>query len=160
MLSQFLLGAAVSACNIVIHALVMVALVRFGRTANTYERSRPRLYLVLVMIATVSVLMAAHSCEFIVWSVAYALVGVVPDGVDPVYFAFVNYTTLGYGDVIPLKQWQLIGPITAMNGVLMFGWSTAVIFEILRRTMRDILSGLAVGESSAQEPARPARPGM
>jgi hypothetical protein len=53
-----------------------------------------------------------------------------------VYFAFVNYTTLGYGDVIPVQRWQLLGPITAMNGVLMFGWSTAVIFEVLRRTMR------------------------
>jgi Ion channel len=41
----------------------------------------------------------------------------------------VNYTTLGYGDVIPVERRRLIGPITAMNGVLMFGWSTAVIFR-------------------------------
>ena len=51
------------------------------------------------------------------------------------YFAFVNYTTLGYGDVVPVERWRLIGPITAMNGMLVFGWSTAVIFEVLRRTM-------------------------
>ena len=51
------------------------------------------------------------------------------------YFAFVNYTTLGYGDITPTQQWLLLGPMTAMNGVLMFGWSTAVIFEILRKTM-------------------------
>jgi hypothetical protein len=48
----------------------------------------------------------------------------------------VNYTTLGYGDVTPGERWRLLGPITAMNGVLMFGWSTAVIFEVLRRTAR------------------------
>ena len=53
-----------------------------------------------------------------------------------VYFAFVNYTTLGYGDVVPVERWQLLGPITAMNGVLLFGWSTAVIFEVLRRSMQ------------------------
>jgi hypothetical protein len=52
-----------------------------------------------------------------------------------VYFAFVNYTTLGYGDVIPVPAWQLLGPMTAMNGVLLFGWSTAVIFEVLRKIM-------------------------
>jgi hypothetical protein len=56
-------------------------------------------------------------------------------GADLVYFAFVNYTTLGYGDVIPVENWRLLGPVTAMNGVLLFGWSTAVIFEVLRRTM-------------------------
>jgi Ion channel len=52
-----------------------------------------------------------------------------------VYLAFVNYTTLGYGDVVPVERWRLIGPITAMNGMIVFGWSTAVIFEVLRRTM-------------------------
>jgi hypothetical protein len=57
-------------------------------------------------------------------------------GVDLLYFAFVNYTTLGYGDVTPVDRWRLLGPLTAMNGVLLFGWSTAVIFHVLLRTMR------------------------
>lgn len=87
------------------------------------------------MIATVSILMAAHTSEVIVWAIAYSIVDVVPTGTDLVYFAFVNYTTLGYGDVLPREKWQLLGPITAMNGVLLFGWSTAVIFEVLRRAM-------------------------
>jgi hypothetical protein len=66
---------------------------------------------------------------------AYAIVGVAPPGTDLIYFAFVNYTTLGYGDVTPLRRWQLLGPMTAMNGVLLFGWSTAVIFAVLRAVM-------------------------
>ena len=70
-----------------------------------------------------------------VWALAYALLAAAPDGTDFLYFAFVNYTTLGYGDVIPVKRWLLLGPATAMNGVLLFGWSTAVIFQILRRAM-------------------------
>jgi hypothetical protein len=37
--------------------------------------------------------------------------------------------------VIPMERWHLLGPMTAMNGVLLFGWSTAVIFEVLRRTL-------------------------
>lgn len=51
------------------------------------------------------------------------------------YFAFVNYTTLGYGDITPVVRWRLLGPMTAMNGVLLFGWSTAVIFEVLRKAL-------------------------
>jgi hypothetical protein len=38
-------------------------------------------------------------------------------------------TTLGSGDVTPVERWHLLGPMTAMNGVLLFGWSTAVVFE-------------------------------
>lgn len=136
MLRQFLVGAAVSVCNIVIHALVMAAVVRVARTAGAKDISRQSLRLIAVMVATVSVLMAAHTSEVIVWSLAYAIVDASPAGADPVYFAFVNYTTLGYGDVTPVERWRLLGPMTAMNGVLLFGWSTAVIFEVLRRTVR------------------------
>jgi hypothetical protein len=89
-----------------------------------------------VSVVTVPVLMAAHFSEVLVWSLAYVIIGAAPAGADPVYFAFVNYTTLGYGDVTPVARWRLLGPITAMNGVLLFGWSTAVIFEVLRRTAR------------------------
>ena len=67
--------------------------------------------------------------------IGYMMVGAAPPGTDFIYFAFVNYTTLGYGDVIPIERWQLLGPMTAMNGVLLFGWSTAVIFAVLRSTM-------------------------
>ena len=61
-----------------------------------------------------------------------------PPGTDLLDFAFVNYTTLGYGDVTPLKEWRLVGPMTAMNGILMFGWSTAVLFEVLRKTIEHL----------------------
>ena len=52
-----------------------------------------------------------------------------------VYFAIVNYTTLGYGDVLPVDHWLLLAPMTALNGVMLIGWSTALIFAFLRRTV-------------------------
>ncbi len=135
MLDQFLVGGAFSICNIMIHALVMTAVVRVARAMAATNTSRPSLLLIGVMISTVTVLMAAHTGEVIVWSLAYLIVGAAPAGAGLVYFAFVNYTTLGYGDVVPVDDWKILGPMTAMNGVLLFGWSTAVIFEVLRRSM-------------------------
>jgi hypothetical protein len=140
MLRQLLVGTAVSVCNIAIHAMVMVTVIRVARVASERATSRQSLRLIAVMIATVSVLMVAHLAEVLVWSFAYMIVGVAPPGTDLIYFAFVNYTTLGYGDVTPLERWQLLGPMTAMNGVLLFGWSTAVIFQVLRKTMMDLRS--------------------
>ena len=135
MLRQFLLGGGVSLVNIIIHALVMTIVVRLAQTASMKKISHPSLFLIAVMIPTVSVLMGAHVLEVIVWSLAYSMVDAAPAGANLVDFAFVNYTTLGYGDVVPVERWRLLGPMTAMNGVLMFGWSTAVIFEVLRRTL-------------------------
>jgi ion channel len=135
MLRQFLVGGGVSVCNIAIHALVMATIIRTARAVAATRTLHPSLLLIGVMSSTVSVLMIAHGMEVIVWSALYSIVDIAPPGTNLVYFAFVNYTTLGYGDVVPDKRWQLLGPITAMNGVLLFGWSTAVIFEVLRRTL-------------------------
>jgi len=135
MLIQFLVGGIVTLCNITIHALVMTVVVQVARATGTRKRSHPSLRLIAAMSATVSVLMAAHVLEVFVWSLAYRIVDAAPAGTNLVYFAFVNYATLGYGDVTPQKEWLLLGPITAMNGALLFGWSTAVIFEVLHKTM-------------------------
>jgi hypothetical protein len=129
MLIQFLVGGIVCICNITIHALVMTVVVRVAR-ASASTTDHPSLLLITTMIATVSVLMAAHVLEVFVWSLAYAIVGAVPAA-----GGLVSYATLGYGDVLPVERWQLLGPMAAMNGALLFGWSTAVIFEVLQKTM-------------------------
>ena len=46
---------------------------------------------------------------------------------------FGNYTTLGYAGLVVPEQGRLLRPMTALNGIMLIGWSTAVIIEILRR---------------------------
>jgi hypothetical protein len=88
----------------------------------------------VVIVATGALLVAGHFAEVVVWAVTYGLVDAAPPSTPLVYFAFGNYTTLGYGDLIPVEQWRLLGPMTALNGIMLVGWSTALIFEVLRRT--------------------------
>jgi hypothetical protein len=135
MLRQLLVGGLVSVINIAIHSLIMATVVGVAQRASEKKLLHPSLFLAAVMIPIVSILMAAHTIEVMVWASAYALVDAAPENVQIVYFAFVNYATLGYGDIVPVDRWKLLGPITAMNGALMFGWSTAVMFEVLRKTM-------------------------
>ena len=135
MLLQLFVGGGACICNVAIHALVMTMVVRVARTVDANSVLPASLFLMAIMSATVSVLMVAHVLEVAVWAMTYAIVGAAPAGSSMIYFAFVNYTTLGYGDVVPVDQWRLLGPATAMCGVLMFGWSTAVIFEVLRKAL-------------------------
>ena len=136
MMLQLTVGALVSAINIGIHALVTVVAIAIARSAGLRKTERPRLHLMGVMVATAAVLKVAHALEILVWAWTYHIVqaAAVPDS-DLVYFAFVNYTTLGYGDITPVREWRLMGPLTAMNGVLLFGWSAAILFEVLRKTL-------------------------
>jgi hypothetical protein len=109
MLRQFLVGGSVSVLNIA-NALVMTTVVQVARAQGTKSKSHSSLLLITVMIPTVTILLVTHAFEVIVWSLAYFIIGAAPASADVVYFAFVNYTTLGYGDVLPLERWRLLGP--------------------------------------------------
>ena len=150
MLHLHLVGGVVSLVNIAIHAAVMTMVVSTARHAREWHWRRSGVWLVSVMIPTAGVLMLAHVLEVAVWSVAYAVFGVTPSGSDSIYLAFVNYTTLGYGDVLPVPRWRLLGPATAMNGALLFGWSAAVMFEVLRSAIHHLDSS-----SGQQRPPPP-----
>ncbi|UGY20481.1 potassium channel family protein [Bradyrhizobium septentrionale] len=135
MLLQLIVGSAVSAINIVLHSLFTVLVIGLMRNVALSAAGRFGLQLSGVMVTTALILMVAHTLEIMVWSLAYLVIGAAPAGSNLLDFAFVNYTTLGYGDVIPVKEWRLVGPMAAMNGILMFGWSTAVLFEVLQKTI-------------------------
>jgi len=135
MLRQMIFGGAVSLANIAVHALVMVIILGARKIVHARVPSQPTFRLTWIMIVVVAILMVAHLAEVALWSAAYAIVDAAAPGTDYLYFAFVNYTTLGYGDILPAERWRLLGPMTAMNGVLLFGWSTAVIFNVLWTTI-------------------------
>jgi hypothetical protein len=133
MLGQLLVGLAVSLVNIAVHAMAMQAMRAPRRWALAARRRAPAWILIPAMIATVAVLMLAHLAEIGIWALVYDALGVIEWRApgDGFYFAFVNYTTLGYGDVVPAPRWRLLGPMTTLNGILLAGWSTAVIFDTL-----------------------------
>ncbi len=135
---QFIVGALVSTINIGIHALVTVVAISIAREAGLRHTNRTRWHLMGVMVVTAAVLKVAHILEMLVWAWCYDIVHAVPPDSPVLYFAFVNYTTLGYGDITPVPEWRLLGPLTAMNGVLLFGWSAAILFEVLRKTLEHL----------------------
>jgi ion channel len=136
MLQQLVAGGAVSLINIAVHALTTTILIGSLRHLSRYVGgARLRLHLTWAMMMAAGLLMLAHCAEIGAWAAFYSWAEVTPPDGDSLYFAFVNYTTLGYGDLVPVARWRLIGPITAMNGILLFGWSTALLFAALQKVM-------------------------
>lgn len=134
LLDQIIVGAAPSLTNLIIHAVLLAVVVRTVRELSTRGQARPAVLTdILIIVATGVLLVVGHFTEVLIWAGTYAIVGAAPPGTDLVYFAFSNYTTLGYGDVLPVTGWRLLAPMTALNGILLIGWSTALIFAIIRR---------------------------
>jgi len=135
MFDQVVVGGGASLANLIVHAILLGAIAWVVRRLRMSDGAIPSfLQYTLVIVATGTLLVAGHFGEVVLWAYTYAAVGATPPGTDLIYFAFGNYTTLGYGDVVPVPKWHLLGPMTALNGVMLIGWSTALVFEILHRS--------------------------
>ena len=65
--------------------------------------------------------------EVIVWSGTYLALGALEEFNTALYFSMVTFTGLGYGDIVLHSQWRVLASLQAANGILMFGWTTAMI---------------------------------
>ncbi|MGA3046899.1 MAG: ion channel [Terracidiphilus sp.] len=82
-----------------------------------------------------SFVFVAHLIEISLWAALFVICGEFKSLSLAYYHSAVNYTTLGYGDLIMSPSWKLLGPLEAADGALMFGVSTAMIFTIAQRLM-------------------------
>ncbi len=134
MFDQVLVGCAASLFNLILHAILIAFLVWTVRYVRARDMGIPEfLQYTAIIVAAGGLLVIAHFSEVMVWAYTYAWVEAAAPEADFVYLAFGNYTTLGYDDVKLAESWQLLGPLSALNGIMLIGWSTALIIEILRR---------------------------
>ena len=129
------LNIIIAACMMVattaIHAVGMM-LVRqlFDWKKGRSIKRLTRIYLVsgvVVMMFLVSVL------EVLVWAITYLALNAIQGFEQALYFSMVTFTTLGYGDVVLAEQWRLLGSFEAANGIIMFGWTTAIVIAAVQR---------------------------
>lgn len=100
---------------------------------------RSRFKLLVVLGAT----FLAHALEIALYAVALLLL--VRSGVGTMsgaallsfetalYFSAETYSSLGYGDLVPLGALRLLAGAETLNGLLMIGWSASYIHIAMER---------------------------
>ena len=128
------LGAVTFLCTTVVHALPVRAAVNFVRHETSRGRAGASFWInVAIVVRTISYAMAAHLLEIGLWAVLFVVCREFQEFGTAYYHSAVNYTTLGYGDMVMTPSWRLLGPLEAANGMLMFGVSTAMIFAVIQK---------------------------
>jgi hypothetical protein len=130
-------GCLVALCTILVHSVTLGTTVRWFRRERKLGRVGSVVSMNLgIFVLAVSFAFVAHLAEIALWAGLFMICGEFKSFGLAYYHSAVNYTTLGYGDLIMTPAWKLLGPIEAANGALMFGVSTAMIFAIAQRLMR------------------------
>ena len=119
---------------ILIHALALGATVNFFRDERKLGRTDTGFGADLAIVTqTISFAFVAHLIEIALWAKLFVICKEFQDFGTAYYHSAVNYTTMGYGDVIMSPSWKLLGPLEGADGALMFGVSTAMIFAVTQR---------------------------
>jgi hypothetical protein len=104
---------------------VVVRLIRSGYAGLGFWKN------VVVMTIVTLITTAMHLTQIALWAVILLVCGEISTFEKAFYLSAQNYTALGYGDVILSERWRLLGPLEAINGLLLFGLSTALLFAVL-----------------------------
>ena len=132
MLSALLIGSLALIINMVIQVMAVVVIVRYfvarGATGRLHSRLGTDMYVLGVVII---VLFAGHLMQFATWGTLFLYLGEFKDFQTAFYHSTVNFTSLGYGDLVMSEKWRLLGALEAANGVLMFGLSAGSILSVM-----------------------------
>ncbi len=139
MLKSIIVGLMLTVVTVGIHAAGTtwwIERLRQKRQALAATRQNWLLYFRLLG-ATAVVLLSLHIIEVAVWAIAYLALPIPEflDFEDAIYFSTVTFTALGYGDVVIAGSWRLLAAVQAMAGLLIFGWSTALLFAVVQRLL-------------------------
>ena len=132
---QLLIGSGVIALIVGIHAEMLNLLsANLSRIIELALRHLHRFANTGVIIVAMLFILLTHTIEVWVWAIVLLATGAV-DSLEPaLYFALVSFTTVGFGDITLTPEWRLLSALIAANGFLLFGWSTAYMVELIRRT--------------------------
>ena len=73
-----------------------------------------------------------HLIDVLIWASFFSISGCFKTFGTSFYVALADYTTVGSDIALP-KKWHLLGPMSAVAGMLMFGWSAAILVMIAQK---------------------------
>jgi hypothetical protein len=94
--------------------------------------SAPVIAFAVVVAATVLLLTILHAIEAGAWAAAYIALGARPDVATAMLYSLGAMTTYGHANVYVAEHWQLMGALEALNGMILFGLTTAYLFSVLQ----------------------------
>ena len=132
MLFNIFIAAALIVATTAIHAGCMILAMRLMRSHDGHLK-RLRQMRIYRVSGIVLLMFNASLLEVLLWAATYRVLNALQGFEEAFYFSMVTFTTLGYGEIVLDDQWRLLSSFVAANGIIMFGWTTAIILAAVQR---------------------------
>jgi hypothetical protein len=125
--------------TVIFHVIGLVLLNEQVIRARRFLRgSRGFLVTFSVILGTATlVAIVLHAFEAGMWAGLYVLLGALPDGKSALLFSLSAITTYGHEHFDLANHWQLMGALEALDGMILFGLTTAFLYGMIRELLPD-----------------------
>ena len=130
MFNNILIGCLLIIITTMIHTIITRIVLTIVQKKQSMQSPFRRIVHVDVVIL---IIIMATLIESAAWAATYIYVGSIQQFEEALYFSLVTYSTLGYGDVTLDSSHRLLSAFEAANGVIMLGWSTAIVVAVIQK---------------------------
>lgn len=132
MFVNLIMGTLLMVVNLGIQVMAVTMLITyFSRRIGTGALEPSVKHEAQSLSVVMAVLMVGHFFMFATWAILFVSLGEFEDFATAFYHSTVNFTSLGYGDIVMSEERRLLGALEAANGVLMFGLSAGAILSVM-----------------------------
>lgn len=133
LLHQIILGIGLVGLTVIVQAGFMLLGLRVMEGLRIHERKFTHQHATLIIVLFVLYMFLAVIVDVWIWAAVYMVIGAIPGFEDALYFSTVSFTTIGYGDIVLGKEWRLLASFEGANGMIIFGWTTALVIAVIQR---------------------------
>ena len=148
---NLLLGLLIMGFCLLLQSLLVVAALRYYAHRQGYVKHPSLWRTIWVVNGVMVILVAGNVLQVAIWALLFRLLGEFSDIGEAFYHSAVNFSTLGYGDIVMSERQKILGPLEAINGVLMIGVSTAALVGLFRDAMKKTIEAKRTVSKKAQQ---------
>lgn len=127
MFNNLAVGTVMISMTVIIHTFGLMAVTNVMTRLVARFRMHGHRSRVVAMISVVMGLFVVLAVEIWLWAACYLVIDLLPDLETALYFSIVTFSTIGYGDIVPARDWRVLAALEGINGFLFIGWSTAYL---------------------------------
>ncbi len=128
-------GIPLIVSTVVIHVIGLLLIKERVEGVDSRVAERYGSNVVFTAIIGAAALLATllHGTEGLIWAASYRLLGALPDNRSAVLYSLSAITSYGHANVFLEQRWELMGALEALNGMLLFGLTTAFLFGMIQK---------------------------
>ena len=137
-LANLMVGFFVMLVCLIVQAVVAFWSVRYYVRQSSSAAAPHKLFVgIRRLLVSMLAMMIGNFIQITLWAILFLLLGELDELYEAIYHSAVNFASLGYGDFVMSKNRKLLGPLEAVNGVIMLGMTSAALMVILQQVIRD-----------------------